>query len=49
MVGQGFEEVVAEVPPQGEPVGDHSHELTLRAEIFEEHHQLQLEEDDRVN
>ena len=49
MVGQRLEEVVAQVPPQREAVGDDTHELALRTEVLEEHHQLELEEDDRVD
>ena len=49
MVGQGLEEVVAEVPPQREAVRYDLHQLALGAKVFEEHHQLQLEEDDRVH
>ena len=49
MVGQGLEEIVAQVPPHGEPVGHDAHELALGADVLEEHHQLQLEEDYRVH
>jgi hypothetical protein len=49
VVGQGFEQVVAEVPPQREPVGDDAHQLALAPEILEEHDELQLEEDHRVD
>jgi hypothetical protein len=49
VVGQRLVEVVAHVPPQGEAVGVDLHQLALRAKVLEEHHQLQFEEDDRVN
>ena len=49
MIGQGFEEVVAEVPAQGQAVGDDPHQLALGADVLEEHDELELEEDDRVN
>jgi hypothetical protein len=49
VVGQGLVEVVAQVPSQGQAVCHRPHELALRAEVLEEHDQLELEEDDRVN
>jgi hypothetical protein len=48
-VGQGFVQVVAENPPDTEPVGDQTQEQTFRADIFEEHHELQPEENYRIN
>jgi hypothetical protein len=42
-------EVVAQVPAHREAVGDHPHELPLASEVLEEHEELELEEDDRVN
>jgi hypothetical protein len=49
MVGQWLPEVIAEIPAQTEPIGDQPHQLALGAEAREEHHQLQLEEDARVD
>ena len=49
VVGERLGQVVAEVPAQAEPVGDHPHELALGAQPLEEQDQLQLEEDDRVD
>ena len=49
VVGQRLVQVVAEVPPQGEPIRDHPHEPAFGAQVLEEHHQLQLEEDDWVH
>jgi hypothetical protein len=49
MIGQGFVQVVAEIPPDTEPVGDQAHEVAFRAHAFKEHHQLQFEEDHRVD
>jgi hypothetical protein len=48
MVGQGFEEIIAEVPSAAQRVGRHFHEPALASKIFEEHHELELEEDHRV-
>ena len=49
VVGQRLGQVVAEIPAQAQPVGDDPHELPLGAQPLEEQHQLQLEEDDRVD
>jgi hypothetical protein len=49
MVGQGFVEVLAQVPAQREAIGYKAHGLPFGAQILEEHHQLQLEEDHRVH
>ena len=48
MVGQGFEQVVAEVPAQGQAVRDHPHQLALGADVLEEHEELELEENHGV-
>jgi hypothetical protein len=48
MIGQGFVEVVAEVPAQREAVGHDAHELALGAQVLKEHHKLELEEHYRV-
>ena len=49
MIGQGFVEVVSDVPSQGEAVGYHLHEPPLASEVLEEKDKLKLEEDHRVN
>jgi hypothetical protein len=49
MVGQGFVEVEAEIPPHTEAVGDQTHQEPLRAHIVKEHHDLELEKDHWVN
>jgi hypothetical protein len=49
VVGQGFVQIVAEVPPNREPVGGHAHELPLRVQALEEEDKLQAEEDNRVH
>jgi hypothetical protein len=49
VVGQRLVEVVAQVPSQREAIGYEPHQLALRADVLEEHHELQLEEDDRVH
>ena len=49
VVGQRLGQVVAEVPAQAEAVGDHPQQLALGAQPLEEQHELQLEEDDRVD
>src|SRR5215212_9666763 len=49
MIGQGLGEIIAEIPAHAKPVGRHAQQLALRAEVFKEHDQLQLEKDDRVN
>jgi hypothetical protein len=49
VAGQRLLQVVAHVPAKGQAVGHHSYELPLAPEVLEEHDQLQLEEDDRVD
>ena len=49
MIGQGLAKVVAEVPAQRKAVGYNPHKLTFRAQVLEEHHQLELEEHDRIH
>jgi hypothetical protein len=49
VVGQGFVEVVAELPAVGEVETRGLDELAFRADALEEHDQLELEEDHRVN
>ena len=46
---QRLAKIVAKIPAQAEPIGHNLYELTLGAQIFEEHDQLQLEEDDWVD
>ena len=49
MVGQGLVEVVAEVPTHGEAVGRDAHQFPLGAQPLEEHHELELEENHRID
>ena len=49
MVRQGFVEVVAQEPADAQAVGRDLHEPPLRADVLEEHHQLQTKEDDRID
>jgi len=49
VVGQRLEQVVAQVPAQGQAVRDYPHQLALGADVLEEHDELELEEDDRVD
>jgi hypothetical protein len=49
VVRERLEEVIAQVPAHRETIGDHPHELPLASQVLEEHHQLQFEEDDRVD
>src|SRR5215217_8232231 len=49
VIGQGFMQVVAEVPTNAEAVGHDPHELPLAAQILAEKDDLELEEDDRVH
>lgn len=39
----------AQIPPHAKPVGDQAHEQPFRADILEEHHQLELEEGHWIN
>jgi hypothetical protein len=49
VIGKHFGQIVAEIPAQTEPVGHHPHELPLGAQPLEEEHQLEFEEDHRVD
>ncbi len=49
MVGQGLVQVVPEVPANAQPVSRDLHEPALRADVLEEHHQLQAEEDHGID
>jgi hypothetical protein len=49
LIRHGLVQVVAQVPADAQPVGRQVQQLPLRADAFEEHHQLQLEEDHRVD
>ena len=49
MVGELLAQIVSQVPTQTEPVGDHPHELALRAQPLEEEDELEFKEDDRIN
>jgi hypothetical protein len=41
VVGQGLVEVVANIPPQGEAIGHHVHELPLAPQVLEEEDELE--------
>jgi hypothetical protein len=49
VVGQGLEQVIAQVPTYREAIGYRPHELPLAPQVLEEHDELELEEDDRVH
>ena len=49
MVREVLVEGIAEIPAVGQVEGGRLDELPLRAHPLEEHHELQLEEDDRVD
>jgi hypothetical protein len=49
VVRQRLIEVVAEIPAEAEAIGGDANQLTLGAQSLEEQHQLELEEDDRVD
>jgi hypothetical protein len=49
VVGEGLVEGVAEVPSVGQVEAGRFDQLALGADAFEEHDQLQLEEDDRID
>src|SRR5439155_6437717 len=48
MVGQRLIQIVADVPAHAEPISSKLHQESFRANVVEEHHQLQLEEDHRI-
>ena len=49
MIRQGLVQVVAQEPPDTEPVGRQAQQLTLGADPLEEHDQLEAEEDHRID
>ncbi len=49
MIGQFFIQIVAEEPADAQPIGSDTDQLSLRAESLEEHHELELEEDRRID
>ena len=49
MVGKGFVEVVAEIPPHAQPVGDQAHQQPLGTHPFEKHDELEFEKDHWIN
>src|SRR5258708_26787487 len=49
MVWQWLSQVISQVPADAEPVGCHLHQLPFRTNSLKKHHQLQLEEDHRVD
>jgi hypothetical protein len=49
VIGQLFIQVVPEIPPDAQPISSYSYQLPLGADPFEEHHELELEEDSRID
>lgn len=49
MIGKRLIEVIAEIPAMGKVQGCEREELTFGADSLEEHDELELEEDDRVD
>src|SRR5215211_6038897 len=49
VIRQRLVQAVAQVPTVGEVEARRRDELSFRADAFEEHHQLQLEKDDRID
>src|SRR4029453_8041017 len=49
MVGQFLVQVVAQEPPDAPSIGRAPYQLPLGAESLEEHHQLELEVDSRID
>jgi hypothetical protein len=49
MVGQRLVQIEPEKPPDTQPVGGEAHQMALRAQALEEHHQLQAKEDHRID
>src|SRR5215217_621231 len=49
LVGQGLVQVVPEVPANAQTVCRDLHESALRADVLEEHHQLQTKKDHRID
>jgi len=49
VVGQGFVEIVAEIPSHAEAVGTDVFQLSLGSNTLEEHDKLELEEHDGVD
>ena len=44
MVGQWLVQIIADVPPNREAVGDDAHQFSLAADTFMEHDHLQAQE-----
>src|SRR5690349_12018333 len=49
MIREGFIQVVANEPTHAEPVSRKLHQVPFGAKDFKEHHEVQLEEDHRIN
>jgi hypothetical protein len=49
VIWQAFVQVAAEILPDAEPVGGEVHKVAFGADAFKEHHQLELEKDDRID
>src|SRR5687768_10382856 len=49
VVRQLLVQVIPQVPPDAQPIGSYPDQLPLGADPFEEHHELELEEDPRID
>jgi hypothetical protein len=49
VIGQGLGQLVAHRPAQAQAIGDDPHQLPLRAQPLDEQHQLELDEDHRID
>jgi hypothetical protein len=49
MIGQGLVQIVAKIPAHTQPICRMAHQLPSGSNAFEKHHQLQFEEDQRIN
>src|SRR5260370_32269203 len=49
MIGEGFIEIVTDIPAHAELVSSQNHQLPFGADAVKEHHELQLEKDHRIN
>jgi len=49
VVRQWLIQIISQVPTDAEPIVRMTHQETLRTDALKEHHELQLEEDHRIN
>src|SRR6266700_2497337 len=49
MIRQRLIQIISHVPPHAQPIGHLTQEQAFRADVFEKHHQLELEKDQRIN